>query len=78
MADSSTRQLPGTGHGVCADTDAGQWEYTTYAPKGETCPACLNSIESLERCRRGMLARRDSSSIVAYWHSSCAPKRAAR
>lgn len=56
------------------DTDAGRWEHTTYAPKGETCPSCLKSIKSLEVCRRGMLARRDSSPLVAYWHTACAPK----
>ncbi|MFE9607128.1 hypothetical protein [Streptomyces sp. NPDC006012] len=61
-----------------ADTDAGQWEYTTYAPKGETCPSCLKPIRSLEVCRRGMLARRDTSPIAAYWHSGCVPKEAAR
>ncbi|ANP55016.1 CRISPR/Cas system-associated protein Cas10 (large subunit of type III CRISPR-Cas system) [Streptomyces griseochromogenes] len=56
------------------DADARQWEYTTYAPSGETCPACGKPIKSLESCRRGMLSRRDSSPIVAYWHTACAPK----
>ncbi|MGP9019055.1 hypothetical protein ACT1U9_11650 [Streptomyces sp. BR1] len=56
------------------DTDAAQWEYSTYAPKGEACPACLKPVKSLEPCRRGMLARRDSSPVVAYWHMGCAPK----
>ncbi|MFF4751709.1 hypothetical protein ACWD5R_04270 [Streptomyces sp. NPDC002514] len=63
---------------IKADTDAGRWEYTTYAPKGETCPSCLEPIKSLEVCRRGMLARRDSSRVVAYWHSDCAQKEMAR
>lgn len=56
------------------DTDARGWEYTTYAPAGETCPACRKSIKSLESCRRGMLSRRDLSPTVAYWHMACAPK----
>ncbi len=56
------------------DTDARQWEYTTYAPAGETCPACGRLIKSLESCRRGMLARRELSLVVAYWHTACAPK----
>ncbi|MEU8027194.1 hypothetical protein AB0C13_00975 [Streptomyces sp. NPDC049099] len=61
-----------------ASTDARQWEYTTYAPSGETCPACLKPIKSLEACRRGMLARRDASPLVAYWHTDCAPKETAQ
>jgi len=60
------------------DTDASRWEYATYAPKGEICPSCLKPIKSLEACRRGLMARRDSSPIVAYWHSQCAPKEAAQ
>jgi hypothetical protein len=60
------------------NTDAGQWEYTTYAPKGETCPSCLKPIKSLEACRRGLLLQRGSSPAVAYWHTDCAPKETAR
>jgi hypothetical protein len=60
------------------NTNAQQWEYATYAPKGETCPSCQKPIKSLETCRRGMLARRDASPIVAYWHSDCARKETAR
>ncbi|GHI08257.1 hypothetical protein [Streptomyces cellostaticus] len=56
------------------ETDARQREYTTYAPAGETCPACGVPIKNLENCRRGLLARRDSSPIVVYWHTACAPK----
>lgn len=59
-----------------ADTDAERWEYTTYAPKGETCPSCLKPIKSLEVCRRGTLARLDTSPIVAYWHMDCVPQEA--
>ncbi|MFJ8791107.1 hypothetical protein [Streptomyces sp. NPDC102462] len=61
-----------------ADTDAGRWEYMTYAPKGETCPSCLKPIKSLEVCRRGMLAGRDATPAVAYWHTGCATKEAAQ
>lgn len=58
-----------------ADTDARQWEYTTYAPAGETCPGCGQPIQSLEVCRRGMLARRDTSPLIAYWHFACATQK---
>jgi len=45
-------------------TDASQWEYVTYAPSGQTCPACMRPIKSLERVHRGefSLARTRRSS----------------
>ena len=49
-------------------TDASQWEYTTYAPKGETCPACMKPIASLERVYRGTLDRQSGSPVVVYRH----------
>ncbi|PAU46721.1 hypothetical protein CK936_22650 [Streptomyces albireticuli] len=58
---------------TAADTDARMAEYDTYAPKGETCPECLKPLDPLEGCRRGMLARRDASPVVAYWHRACVP-----
>ncbi len=70
----ATTRVPNSRQRAEANTDARQWEYSTYAPAGETCPGCGKQIESLESCRRGMLARRDSSPIVAYWHTTCAPK----
>lgn len=69
----ATARLPERQQWAEADTDARQWEYTTYAPAGETCPACGKLIKSLESCRRGMLSHRDSSPIAAYWHTACAP-----
>lgn len=53
------------------DTDASRWEYTTFAPKGETCPACLVSIGSLDRCRRGALET-PAGDVVVYRHTDCA------
>jgi hypothetical protein len=53
------------------DTDARQWEYTTFAPSGETCPACMKPIKSLERCRRGELERQSGSPVVVYRHVDC-------
>lgn len=47
-------------------TDASQWEYATYAPKGETCPACMQPIASLERVYRGTLERQSGSPVVVY------------
>lgn len=52
-------------------TDARQWEYTTYAPKGEQCPACLRPIQSLEKVRRGTLARSSEPPVVVYRHAEC-------
>jgi len=60
--------------GAGAETDARQWEYSTYAPPGETCPACRQPIKTLESCRRGTLTRRGTSPLVAYWHTDCATK----
>ncbi|WP_405797862.1 hypothetical protein [Streptomyces sp. NBC_01506] len=54
-----------------SDTDAWQREYTTYAPAGETCPACTKPIGVLERCRRGTLERRSASAVVVYRHVDC-------
>ncbi|GAA0600165.1 hypothetical protein GCM10010394_32060 [Streptomyces crystallinus] len=54
------------------DTDARQWEYTTYAPAGETCPGCGRPIKSLEICHRALLGRRAPVPTVAYWHADCA------
>lgn len=70
----TTAGLPEGHQPAGAETDARQWEYTTYAPTGETCPACGKTIKSLESCRRAMLARPDTAPIVAYWHTACAPK----
>lgn len=53
--------------------DARQWEYVTYAPKGETCPACLKPIRSLERVRRGTLERASSAPVVIYRHHGECP-----
>lgn len=52
-------------------TDAKQWEYVTYAPRGETCPACLNSIKPLEQVRRGRLERQSGAPVVVYRHVNC-------
>ncbi|MDH2392145.1 hypothetical protein QCN29_25845 [Streptomyces sp. HNM0663] len=59
---------------TATDTDARQMEYSTYAPAGETCPACTKPIKPLEGCRRGMLTRPVMAPAVAYWHNECAPK----
>ncbi|MGW1637661.1 hypothetical protein [Streptomyces lavendulae] len=61
---ASTTQQP--------DTDARQWEYTTFAPPGETCPACRKPIKSLERCRRGEVERQSAGPAVVYRHIDCA------
>ncbi|WP_037897041.1 hypothetical protein [Streptomyces sp. NRRL S-920] len=53
------------------ETDASQREYTTYAPPGETCPACRKPIKSLERCRRGEVERQSASPAVVYRHIDC-------
>ncbi|MER7663833.1 hypothetical protein [Streptomyces sp. NPDC096193] len=57
-----------------SDTDARQWEYTTYAPAGETCPACRKPIEPLERCRRGTQRRPAQPDTVTYQHLNCCPR----
>jgi hypothetical protein len=52
-------------------TDARQWEYLTYAPKGEQCPACLKPIASLEAVRRGQLQRPPRPPVVVHRHVVC-------
>ncbi|MFE9257911.1 hypothetical protein [Streptomyces sp. NPDC006879] len=54
------------------DTDASKWEYTTYAPKGERCPACMKPIKSLAPVRRGLLGRREGPPVIVYRHTDCA------
>ncbi|MEI7030018.1 hypothetical protein [Streptomyces pratensis] len=54
------------------DTDARQWEYTTFAPSGETCPACMKPVKTLERCRRGTIERQSGSPVTIYRHIDCA------
>ncbi len=54
-----------------SETNANQFEYTTYAPKGETCPACMKPIGSLERVRRGTLERQSGPPVVVYRHARC-------
>ncbi|MBT2511698.1 hypothetical protein J7I98_39170 [Streptomyces sp. ISL-98] len=56
------------------ETDASQWEYTTFAPKGETCPACMKPIGSLDRVRRGETERTSGVPIVVYRHADKCPK----
>ncbi|MFE9259236.1 hypothetical protein [Streptomyces sp. NPDC006879] len=56
------------------DTDARQWEYVTYAPAGETCPACMEPIKSLERCRRGTLERQSGPPVVIHQHVDRCPR----
>ena len=53
------------------ETDARQWEYTTYAPSGEVCPACNKPIASLERCRRGTLREPSQPDKAVYQHVKC-------
>ncbi|MFF9017761.1 hypothetical protein ACF09C_32995 [Streptomyces sp. NPDC014870] len=58
-----------------SDTDARTDEYTTYAPKGETCPECSAPIGALEPCRRGSVERQSGPPAVVYRHSKCAKPR---
>lgn len=53
------------------ETDASQWEYTTYAPRNERCPACMEPIKSLDVCKRGTLDR-PTGAVVVYRHTDCA------
>lgn len=57
-----------------ADTDARKSEYLTYAPSGETCPDCNKPIRTLDRVRRGMVARAGSSPVVVYRHAERCPR----
>ncbi|MCX4848276.1 hypothetical protein [Streptomyces sp. NBC_00893] len=57
--------------GKTSRADARQWEYTTFAPSGETCPACLKPIAPLERCRRGEIERAPGSPVTFYRHVDC-------
>ncbi|THA38454.1 hypothetical protein E6W17_15670 [Streptomyces sp. A1547] len=53
------------------ETDARLWEYETFAPPGETCPACMKPIGTLDRCRRGSLVQARGP-VVVYRHLDCA------
>ncbi|MHC0429527.1 hypothetical protein ACX6XY_04960 [Streptomyces sp. O3] len=55
-------------------TDASQWEYTTYAPSGETCPACMRPIKALEPVLRGSMERASGAPIVVYRHAGKCPE----
>lgn len=59
---------------AAAETDANNWEYVTYSPRGETCPACMNPIKTLERVRRGHLDRASGAPLTVYRHVSCPTK----
>ncbi|MEU9874973.1 hypothetical protein [Streptomyces phaeochromogenes] len=54
-----------------AETDASQFEYVTYAPQGETCPACMKPIKTLEQVRRGVLERQSGAPVTVYRHLQC-------
>lgn len=57
-----------------ADAETGAaWEYTTYAPENETCPACMRPIGSLERCKRGEWERQSGAPVVVYRHTPECP-----
>lgn len=62
-----------TGEAEDQSTDASQWEYTTYAPRGETCPVCIKVIGTLEPVRRGTLQRAPGTSEVTYRHHGKCP-----
>ncbi|WP_330330776.1 hypothetical protein OHS33_14270 [Streptomyces sp. NBC_00536] len=53
-------------------TDAGVWEYLTYAPKGERCSGCGKAIEPLEPVRRGCEDRTSGPPVVFYRHANSA------
>ncbi|AWI29516.1 hypothetical protein DDW44_12495 [Streptomyces tirandamycinicus] len=55
------------------DTDATQCEYVTYAPAGQTCPACNRPINELEPCRRGAVERASGAPVVVYRHAERCP-----
>ncbi|GGP75709.1 hypothetical protein [Streptomyces abikoensis] len=54
-----------------AETDAPQWEYVTYPPDGQTCPACQEKVKPLEPCRRSTIERASGATVVAYRHVHC-------
>lgn len=56
-------------------TTAGQTEECpTYAPSGETCPACNKPIGSLEPVHRRMLVRVGVPPAVVYRHAGRCPR----
>lgn len=54
-----------------ADTDVDSFEYATYSPDPQTCPACDMPIPVGTLVRRGMNCRPDGPPVVAYWHTRC-------
>ncbi len=55
-------------------TDATKDEYGTFAPAGETCPACMQQIKLQEPVRRGSLDQESGPSVVVYRHAECVRK----
>lgn len=56
------------------DTDATRDEYGTFAPAGESCPACMKQIKLLEPVIRGSLERKSGPPVVVYRHVACVRK----
>ncbi|MET9918387.1 hypothetical protein ABZZ04_15025 [Streptomyces sp. NPDC006435] len=52
--------------------DHGPWDYTTFAPPGRTCPACLRPVQPLDRCFRGEIPGAAGEPVVLYRHIDCA------
>ncbi|MFF9566233.1 hypothetical protein [Streptomyces sp. NPDC014685] len=48
------------------------WDYTTFAPPGRTCPACLRPVQPLDRCFRGEIPGAAGEPVVLYRHIDCA------
>ncbi|GFH36060.1 hypothetical protein SCWH03_22820 [Streptomyces pacificus] len=50
------------------DTDARQWEYVTYAPAGETCPACMVPRNSARKSAPAPDGKADRSFVMEVDH----------
>lgn len=57
---------------TATDTNARNWEYGTYAPRGEKCRRCGEPFTALERCRRVKVNRRSGDTEQGlYEHPAC-------
>ncbi|PRH77199.1 hypothetical protein C6N75_21585 [Streptomyces solincola] len=58
--------------GEATDVD-GEWEYVTYAPRGEKCTACRCEVQPLDPVRRSTVKREPDGPVAVYRHAGECP-----
>ncbi len=57
-----------------SETSEGNWEYPTYAPKGQRCTVCAEPIRTFELALRGQIERASEPPVVIYRHAGTCPR----